>query len=305
MLSLSRDHLFYAFGETLQPALEVDSGTEIIIETHDCFCGQIQKPSDTIDALNWNRVNPATGPVAVRGARPGDTLAVDILDIHVGEQGTMVAIPDAGALGDVITQSETRIIPIRSGMAEFSESLHLPLQPMIGVIGTVPLGNPVPNGTPGPHGGNMDCTLVAAGATLYLPVQHPGALLGLGDMHAVMGDGEIVVCGVEAPGEARLRVRNLGPTDLPLPFLENEELVAAIYSAPTLDEASQGAIHRMANFLMGIAGIPLNEAGMLLSIAGNLKVCQVVDPLKTMRMELPKAILQRYGFSLSKFLEAG
>ncbi len=302
MHTLSRDHLFYAFGETLQPVIEIDSGEEIRIETHDCFQGQIQQPTDKIDTLDWNRVNPATGPVAVRGANPGDTLAVEILDVRVGEQGSMVAVPEAGALGDVIARSETRIIPIRNGRVIFRPGLELPLKPMIGVLGVVPTGDPIPNGTPGPHGGNMDCTLVAAGATLYLPVKHPGALLGLGDLHAVMGDGEIVVCGVETPGEVLLRLGNLGPTRLPMPFLENAEVLATIYSAPTMDEASRGAIHHMADFLTQVAGLPLNEAGMLLSIAGNLRVCQVVDPLKTMRMELPKVVLTSYGFDLNKVL---
>jgi amidase len=144
----------------------------------------------------------------------------------------------------------------------------------------------------------MDCTLIGAGCTVYLPVNVEGALLGMGDMHAVMGDGEIVVCGMEVPGEATFTTRVLKEAKLPTPFLETADLVAAVHSALTIDEATDGAIHRMAQFLKAVAGIPLNEAGMLMSVAGELKFCQVVDPLKTVRFEFPKSILSMYGFGM-------
>ncbi len=298
MERLARTHVFYAFGQTLDPALEIQSGDEILVETHDCFGDLIQSPTDSVSTLDWSRMNPATGPIALRGAQPGDTLAVDILDIQVGGQGVMAIIPDEGVLGDITTQAETRIIPIRAGQALVGGRVRLPIHPMIGVIGTTPSGAPAPTGTPGLHGGNMDCNLVAAGSTLYLPVQREGALLGLGDLHAVMGDGEIFVCGVEVPGEVRLRLRNLGPTALPMPFLENSEVVATIQSAATLDEASHAAVHAMAQFLTEMVGLTLNDAGILLSTAGNLKICQVVDPLKTVRMELPRHVLEQLGLDL-------
>ena len=83
-------------------------------------------------------------------------------------------------------------------------------------------------------------------------------------------------------------------------IIETKDLVAVVYSAPTVDEASQGAIHRMAQFLTDFAGIPLNDAGMLMSLVGQLKFCQVVDPLKTVRFEFPKAVLGSYGFELRR-----
>jgi amidase len=296
---IARDTVFYAFAADLEPALEVEPGEKVQMETHDCFCGQIQSQADTLDDLDWSRVNPATGPVYVRGAEPGDVLAVEIEDVQVADQATMVAIPGEGALGDIITETETRVFRMEGGQAVFSDKVTLPMKPMIGVIGVAPDGEPVPNGTPDAHGGNMDCTLIGAGCTVYLPVNTEGALLGMGDMHSVMGDGEIVVCGMEIPGEVLFSTRLLKGSGLPTPFLETDELVATVYSAPTIDEATDGAVHRMAQFLTGMVGLGVNEAGMLMSIAGALKFCQVVDPKKTVRFEFPKSVLSAYGFEMA------
>lgn len=298
MKKLTRDTVFYAFSADLEPALEIEPGEKVQMETHDCFCGQMQTEADTVETLDWERVNPATGPVYIRGAQPGDILAVDIEDVQVADQGAMVTVPGEGALGDIITETETRIFHMEEGQAIFNDKVRLPMKPMIGVIGVAPKGEPVPNGTPDAHGGNMDCTLIGAGCTVYLPVNADGALLGMGDMHSVMGDGEIVVCGLEVPGEVTFSTRVLKEANLPTPFLETTDLVAAVHSAPTIDEATDGAIHRMAQFLTEMVGMGVNEAGMIMSIAGELKFCQVVDPMKTVRFEFPKSVLSAYGFSL-------
>ena len=297
---LTRDTVFYAFSADLKPVLEIEPGESVQMETHDCFCGQMQSEADTIDDLDWERVNPATGPVYIHGAQPGDVLAVEIKDVQVADQGAMVTIPGEGALGDIITEAETRIFRMEEGYAIFNDKVRLPVKPMIGVIGVAPQGEPVPNGTPDAHGGNMDCTLIGAGCTVYLPVNTEGALLGMGDMHSVMGDGEIVICGLETPGEVVFSTRVLKETNLPTPFLETTDLVAAVHSALTIDEATDGAIHRMAQFLTEMVGMGVNEAGMIMSIAGELKFCQVVDPMKTVRFEFPKSILSAYGFSLTE-----
>ena len=298
MTRVARDTVFYAFSADLKPALEIEPGERVRIETHDCFGGQIQTEADTVETLDWERVNPATGPVYIRGAQPGDILAVDIEDLKVADRGMMVVIPGEGALGDIITEAETKILCVEEGQAVFNDKVRLSMRPMIGVIGVAPRGEPVPNGTPGAHGGNMDCTLIGAGCTVCLPVNAEGALLGMGDMHSVMGDGEVVVCGLEVPGEVVFSTRVLEEAKLPTPFLETADLVATIYSAPTIDEATDGAIHHMAQFLTEMVGMSVNEAGMLMSLAGELKFCQVVDPLMTVRFEFPKTIVGAYGFTL-------
>lgn len=295
---VTRDKLFFAFEPALIPAIRVGQGEEILLETHDCFEGQIQRPQDLVDKLDWDHVNPATGPVYIDGARPGDILRVDLLEIKVGQQASMVTIPGEGALGDVITQMETAILKVDENGILFKDRLRIPKKPMIGVIGVAPASGSVPNGTPGPHGGNMDCTLMCEGNSAYFTVGVEGALFGAGDFHAAMGDGEIVVCGAEISGELRFQARVVDLKGLPTPFVQSPTVVATIYSAPTIDEAASGAIHRMAQFLTDFAKLPLNDAGMLMSLVGELKFCQVVDPLKTVRFEFPKWVLAEYSFEL-------
>jgi amidase len=295
---IPREQVFYAFSPHLKAVAEIGQGEEIILQTHDCFEGQIQSTQDLLSDLDWAHVNPATGPLYIRGAKPGDVLRVDLLEVQVGEQSSMVTVPGEGALGDMITVMETAILPRQGDQLVFKDKVRVAARPMVGVIGVAPAQGEVPNGTPGAHGGNMDCTLIAAGNRVFFTVGVEGALFGAGDMHAAMGDGEIVVCGAETPGELRFTAQVVDLPGLPTPFVETPEVVAVIYSALTLDEAASEATRRMAQFLIEIAGIPLNDAGMLMSLVGDLKICQIVDPLKTVRFEFPKAVLTAYGFEL-------
>ena len=296
-LRIQRDNVFFSFSGATKPVARLRQGEEAVLETHDCFQGQLKSERDLISALDWGHVNPATGPVFVEGARPGDILRIDISSIELAGPSTMVTIPGEGALGDVISKMETAVLTREANEILFRK-LRLPVRPMIGVIGVAPASGEVSNGTPGPHGGNMDCRLITAGASLYLTVGVEGALFGAGDLHAAMGDGEVVVCGAETAGEVRFSARVVDLPGLPTPLVENDEVVAAIVAAATTDEAAAEATHRMAKILTDMVRIPLNDAGMLMSLVGELRFCQIVDPLKTVRFEMPKKVLEAYGFSL-------
>lgn len=294
-----RENVFFSFKPGRAAAARVRQGEEVVLETHDCFQGQLRTEKDLISSLDWSHVNPATGPVYVEGAKPGDILRIDLLELTLDQQSIMVTLPGEGALGDVITKMETAVL-MREGNDLVFRGVRVPRRPMIGVIGVAPAQGEVPNGTPGPHGGNMDCTLIRQGARLYLTVGVDGALFGAGDLHAAMGDGEIVVCGAETAGSVRFTAQVVPLPGLPTPFVENESVVAVIAAAKTADEAATEATHRMARFLTDLAGFPLNEAGMLMSLVGELRFCQIVDPLKTVRFEFPKSVLSARGFSLPK-----
>jgi amidase len=295
---ITRDHVFFAFSPELKPALEVEQGEEVLMETHDCFEGQLRSEHDLVTALDWGHINPATGPVYIRDVKAGDIVRVDLLEVIVADRSTMVTIPQEGALGDVITEMETTKLRLEGGEVIYKDRIRIPARPMVGVIGLAPASGQVPNGTPGAHGGNMDCTLIGQGASVYFTAGVDGGLFGAGDMHAVMGDGEIVVCGAETAGELRFKAQVVDLPGLPTPFVENDKIVATIYSAETADEAAQGAIHNMHRFLTELAGLPVNDAGMLMSLVGELKFCQVVDPEKTVRFEFPKKVLSEFGFKL-------
>ena len=189
------------------------------------------------------------------------------------------------------------MIPIERGFAHVAGA-SVPVHPMIGVIGVAPAGAAVPCGSPGPHGGNMDTQLIGEGATVYLPVFWPGALLAAGDMHAAMGDGEICGTGVEVAGSMQLRVGIRRDLELANPVVETAEAIATIASAETLDEAADRATRDMADLLLARLGLSPAAATMLMSAAGQLQVSQVVDPLKTARYAMSKEILASFGRDL-------
>ena len=169
---------------------------------------------------------------------------------------------------------------------------------MIGVIGVAPAGDGINCGTLGTHGGNMDNKMVTEGATLYFPVAVDGALFGLGDMHAAMGDGEISVSGVEVSGKATVTLEVIKGTSIEHPMLENDTHFTQIVSAPTLDEAAKLATQIMAHRITEKSALSLAEVTMLLSAVGQVEVCQIVDPLMTARFTVPKWLLQQLNVTL-------
>ena len=299
MLTIHTDTKIHKMSKDNAPVATAKSGDTVRFETLDCFGCQLSSEEQHLGGLDWNNINPATGPLFVEGAEPGDVLKVEILSIELDDHGVMVDGPGEGVTGVAVTEESTKILPVKDGMVTFNEKLSFPICPMIGVIGTAPAGEAVDTGTPGAHGGNMDCTRIGAGATLYLPVNVEGALLAMGDLHALMGDGEVEVCGVEIAGAVTVRVTALKQCALPTPFLVNDDTFMSIFSALTVDEACVGATMSMHGFLMKELGLNEHEAGMLLSVVGNLRICQIVDPEKTCRMELPKSIAETYGYEFA------
>ncbi|MFT9596514.1 acetamidase/formamidase family protein [Mesobacillus sp.] len=297
---LSTQSYIYAMDKNNKPALTVKSGTQVEIDTFDCFQDQIQSEQTTFNAIDWNQINPATGPVYVEEAQPGDILKVTIDDIELGKQGVMVVGPELGVMGHRLDKFEVKIIPVKDDKAIFNEKIALPLNPMIGVIGVAPEGEAVNNGTPGAHGGNMDTKLITTGATLYFPVFQPGALFALGDLHAAMGDGEISVSGIEIPAKVKVTLEVIKGHSINHPLLENEEGVATLVSKELLDEAANVAVEEMIDLLQPQTDLSLAEFTMLMSAAGQAQISQIVDPLKTARFFVPRSILEAYNIQLFK-----
>ncbi|MTI95767.1 MAG: acetamidase [Firmicutes bacterium] len=292
---MSGNQVIYALGEDKAPVAEVQPGELVVFETIDAFGNQIQTEKDLFESADWSTVNPATGPVTVKGAQPGDVLVVDILDIEVADTGVMVAVPGMGALGHIIQESESRILKIEHGFVQFNDAIRLPVDPMIGVIGTAPADEPVPTGTPGHHGGNMDTKEIKKGARLYLPVFKEGALLAMGDFHAVMGDGEVVICGVEVAGRATVRIDLVKAVDLATPIVESKDHWFIIGTGADLDAAARYTLDQTYKFLNDRLPLTKNEICMLMSVIGDLQISQIVDPQITCRMAIAKVHLARYG----------
>lgn len=298
MIELNDDAIFYSFSRDLQPVLTVASGETVRIRTKDCFGNQVQRPEDELDSIDWDQINPATGPVFVEGAVAGGALKVRIEGIELDGQIACCTGEGEGVCGDMFGAWSTRVLPIEEGAVRWNDKLSIPVAPMIGVIGVAPAGEPVNCGTPGAHGGNMDNTAIAPGATLYFPVAVDGALFGCGDMHAVMGDGEISVSGAEVAGFATVTLTALPELSLTTPLIENDTHWGVTMSADSLDAAADGAVHEMVRIVADRTGAAADELVMLFSLVGDVQVCQMVDPQKTVRFMVPKYVLESYGFTL-------
>lgn len=289
-MRISKEHTIYVMDKGNKAIAKAKSGDVVVFETCDCFHDSIRTESDTVSGIDFDHVNPATGPLYVEGAKVGDVLKVDILKIDLNDQGAMVAAPGMGRIVDRITEEETIICKIKDGYALFKD-IEIPINKMIGVIGTAPEGEGIPTGSPHDHGGNMDCIMIKEGVSLYLPVNVEGGLLAIGDLHAAMGDGEIIGAALEIAGEVKVRVTVVKDFKYKLPLIETKDKWITLGSRKTMEEASDLAINNMVDLILDKTELTVNQAGMLLSMVGNLRVCQIVDPNMTMRMELDKKYL--------------
>lgn len=298
MIELDDSKTLFSFDKDLEPVLKVPSGETVRIRTKDCFGNQLQGPEDQLSEIDWEAINPATGPIYVEGAVAGGTLKVHIDNIELDAQTSSCTGKDEGVCGDRFSDWATHFCKVEDGKVVWDERLSIPLAPMIGVIGVAPEGEPVNCGTPGKHGGNMDNTAIAAGATLYFPVAVDGALFGCGDMHAVMGDGEVSVSGAELAGYATVTLTALPELSVPNPLIENETHFGIIVSAESLDKAAELAVQQMVDLLASRTNESEADLVMLLSLVADVRVCQMVDPEKTVRFMVPKYVLDAIGFSL-------
>ena len=298
MIELDDAKTLFSFDKDLEPVLKVPSGETVRIRTKDCFGNQLQGPEDQLSEIDWEAINPATGPIYVEGAVAGGALKVHIDNIELDAQTSSCTGKDEGVCGDRFSDWATHFCKVEDGKVVWDERLSIPLAPMIGVIGVAPEGEPVNCGTPGKHGGNMDNTAIAAGATLYFPVAVEGALFGCGDMHAVMGDGEVSVSGAEVAGYATVTLTALPELSVPNPLIENETHFGIIVSAESLDKAAELAVQQMVDLLASRTNESEADLVMLLSLVADVRVCQMVDPEKTVRFMVPKYVLDAIGFSL-------
>jgi len=297
---LSKEHHIFQFSKDNQPVLSINNGDVVEIETMDCFSNQIEKADDVLNAMDWDRVNPATGPIYIEEAKAGDVLKVTIEKIDIADRGTIATGKDLGVLGDRLEGLHCKVVEIQDDYVLFDNTLKIPLNKMIGVIGVAPKGEGINCGTPDRHGGNMDNKMISENSTIYFPVQVDGALFALGDIHAAMGDGEIGVSGVEAAGKVTAKFEVVKGFSLNNPLLENENSISTIASKKSLDDAVNEAVSDMENLLSTRMELEPKDMAMLFSVVGNVEVCQVVDPLKTARFVMPKWALEKYDFDILK-----
>jgi amidase len=294
MQRIGKDQLVANYAPDNPVHLTVDPGEAFVLETHDRFASW--HGSDAAPNLSDPALMGVTGAVAVRGAEPGDLLAVDVLGIEFTSPfGQVNAIPGRGHFAGHVGAFETRRVPITPAGVPFA-GVTVPLRPMIGRVGVAPADRSVPSVAPGPHGGNVDAREVTTGSTVYFPVAVAGALFAAGDVHAAQGDGESMISGVEAMADLTLRCRLVGKglaRDLGIvePWVRTRSHLVALASAPTLDAAAQSALEHLHDLIRRLLGLSAVEAGMLISLVADLGVAQVVNPLATAKAAIPRSIL--------------
>ncbi|MFD1702903.1 acetamidase/formamidase family protein [Methylopila henanensis] len=290
----------------LEPVIKIASGDTVTLTSFpaggkECLPPDASRvPADYMAALDTLRQGGGphfiTGPVYVEGAKPGDTLQVDILEAKpTMDWGFVAILPLLGTLPDEFTDYETihpKISP-KGDVCTMPWGVDIPLDPFFGIMGVAPppawgrVGSPVPRA----FGGNMDNKELKPGVTLYLPVFNEGALFFAGDGHGVQGDGEVCITALEMgiEGTFRLTVRKDMAVDFP--FAESETHLMSIGLDEDLDDAAKQAVREMVRHVCLRSNLTRNEAYMLCSLAGDLRVTQLVDGNKGIHMMLPKSMI--------------
>ena len=275
---LGRDQVIWSFGPDLETVLEVEPGETVTFETNDCFTGQIRSEDALVTDIDLERINGATGPVAVRGAEPGDSLIAEILDVRPIEWGVATLIPGFGQLIDAVQAPLTRLFEVVDGEVRMNDRVRFPARPMVGVVGLATDGETLTNGLAGRHGGNLDDHLHGKGARIYFPVRQPGGMFAVGDMHASMGDGEVCFTGVEIAGEVDVRFDLLKGKQATWPVTELADRWVPHATALHYDEALKLCTEEAAKLLVDEWEFSVEDAFIFLSVACDAGVAQACKP---------------------------
>ncbi len=292
MRTIPADRQVYAFSPGMEPAAHALPGETLVFETQDALGGQVRTEADVLTDLDFSRINPATGPLFVEGAEPGDTLIVRVVSIEPAGSGAIVTGPGLGVLGAEIDRHATRILSVENGVVLFGD-LRLPARPMIGVLGVAPSQGSFPTGTAHRHGGNMDTKEIVAKCTVLLPVAQPGALLALGDVHAVQGDGEVCVSACEVDARVTVEIDLVKGRRTDWPIVELGGAIYVLVSLPSIEDALEEATRQAVRLIEAARDLPHEDAYMLASLAVDIGVSQLVDPNKTAKARIPAAILSK------------
>ncbi|MBL8134374.1 MAG: acetamidase/formamidase family protein [Anaerolineae bacterium] len=256
--TLSKEQNNTAFDRSIPPALEIDSGDTVTFNTGDVAYERLSK-GETVEAIGLANFNRVTGPVAVRGAEPGDALRIEVLDVQV-VRAWSVWLPGFGGLGHRTQDIRVMETPLRDGRAHIGR-ISVPIRPMIGCIGVAPAEGVGSTFMPAyPFGGNMDLREMEPGATLYLPVQVAGGLLSMGDLHAAMGAQEPTWVSLEAAGSATLRISLVKAMPLNFPRLHRDGATYFLGMGETYEQAHAAALNDAFDYLVNVRGMEPFEA---------------------------------------------
>ena len=291
---IGRDTFHFKWDNSLPPAVEIDPGDIVHFDTEEVTAGQLKKgdPASQLGGLDFNRLYPLGGPVHVRGAEPGDALEVEILELKPGAWGWAALLPGLGLLASDFPDPYVRYFDLGDRTsAELRHDVHIPIAPFCGTMGVATDDKgPIDVLPPTKGAGNIDTRHLTAGTKLYLPVFVPGGMFSAGDCHAAQGDGEVCVTGIECPMTFSLRfgvVKGGSPRPWSFHFvtpaqpLQPRSDAAGYHSVcalgPDLMENARNAVRYTIDWLAADHGLSREDAYILCSLAGDLRISQVVD----------------------------
>jgi amidase len=289
MQRLSRDVYTTILDPKLPPAMTVASGEIVVVETWDAYMGiwgADEEPKVT---------GPATGPIAVEGAAPGDALRIDVLAIEPGPAAMHDVRAGRGFLGDVFTERHPTVMAIEEGHLLFPGGIKIPTRPSIGLIATTPAEPQQTASDSGAYGGDLDIQELTAGSTLWLPVFTSGGLLVVGDCHAVVGDGAVGGTGAECAADLTLRLTVEKASSIKRPRVLTAHHLMTIAYANDLTQAMQQAVQDMVDFLVQDKGMAPYDAYSLLSLAGDVRMSRTLRDISPVKMMLSRQILAQLG----------
>jgi acetamidase/formamidase len=285
------DRVHYTWDAGNEAVLTIESGDTVVFETRDVTDGQIgpgSTPAD-IGSIDFARLYPLAGPIRMVDAEPGDSLAIEVVELTTKDWGFAAIIPGLGLLAEDFTEPYLRLFDLTDSDETRLDSAVIPIEPFFGTMGVCPAGASnqavMP---PGTFGGNVDIRHLTAGTTLYLPVQVEGALFSCGDAHAAQGDGEVCVTGIEAPMLGVLRFELHEGRSIPAPQYRTSGILtprtntaAGWYATtgvgPDLYRASQDAVRALIDHVTAEYGLSPEDAYVLASLVADLKISEIVD----------------------------
>jgi amidase len=289
MKRVTRNQLCTTFSAHNAPVLHVQPEETFVMETNDRFV-TYEGPRSSPEAMET--LKTMAGPVYVEGAKPGDTLKIEVLDVTLPlDYGWIAVTPGRGPLGERITEFRKTRVQITPQGVVFHGRLTMPIRPMIGRMGLAPAEGAKGSNERGAFGGSMANRQITTGSTVYLPVFHAGGLLTIGDCHAAMGDGEATGSAVECAVDATLRISLEDRFRVHRPLVTNASEVMTTGEGETMEAATKMAIHAMADLLGDRLGLDAADAAMLIASAADVRTGLAGNPPYTMRVAMPRSLL--------------
>jgi amidase len=293
MKHLSRDHKIYVLDPANPPAISIDSGEELMVETWDAFEG-VRDPR----ALNEQQLKgPAIGPIYVNGAEPGDALRIDFITVtpKADEGAAHMVSPGRGFLAEDFDRAYPTVMTIEDGHVVLPSGVRLPLNPSMGLVATTPTYQQLTASDSGPYGGDIDMKELVEGSTIYMPVFVDGGLLALGDCHALVGDGAVAGTGAECSSDTHIRVTVEKGMNIASPRALTPNHFVVLSYGEDLSPAMKQAVREMVDFLVREKGLAPYDAYTLCSLAGDVRVSRTFRPISPVKMMLSREALGQLG----------